>query len=330
MERHYRSNAHQSPTSNLHSPSLTHLNQKIKSEEMEVDDPNAKQGTSPLLTSLLKSPSAAPNPSSSMLHNLPNQQTRVSAPTITNLLTGSVNNLSSSFAATQQHQQQQAGTKTIPSSTTAITTPYPITMHNQPLTGLPSNDHTMGNVTQSPSQAAPTLSMLLENKQKENMMKMPPLTKIEGHTSIDRSSVGGSGDATTKTEPTDVDFNSAESPIKDEEQQLMDVFNELIPDDMGDLTDIILEDLINEVNVGDPNTTEHLDNQVNLDLKNFQNQPTQQHATEPTNVVKDQPTSIINENACSSTATSTKIEDPFDELKEVSYTSFHFFHFEIK
>lgn len=65
---------------------------------MEIsDDANTiKQGTSPLLTSLLKSPSAAPNPSPSMLHNLPNQS-RVAAPTITNLLTGTVPNLTRKY-----------------------------------------------------------------------------------------------------------------------------------------------------------------------------------------------------------------------------------------
>lgn len=61
--------------------------QPIKIEEMEIiDDSNTKQATSPLLTSLLKSPSAAPNPSTSMLNTLPNQS-RNTAPTITNLLT---------------------------------------------------------------------------------------------------------------------------------------------------------------------------------------------------------------------------------------------------
>lgn len=143
MDRTWRSNTphQQSPTANIHSPALTQqLNQKIKVEEMEVDDPNAKQGTSPLLTSLLKSPSAAPNPSASMLHNM-NNQNRVTAPTITNLLTGSVTNLSSSLAAVQQ-----SSTKTIATSGAAITTAYPSPIHNQPLTGPPPNDHAMGNI----------------------------------------------------------------------------------------------------------------------------------------------------------------------------------------
>ncbi|XP_055323232.1 bromodomain-containing protein 8 [Sitodiplosis mosellana] len=312
IERTWRSNTnlHQSPSSNIHSPTLTqHLNQKIKVEEMEVDDPNAKQGTSPLLTSLLKSPSAAPNPSSSILHNIANQQTRVAAPTITNLLTGSVTNLSGSLASTPQ-----AGTKTtIATSGTAITTPYPTSMHNQPLTGPGPHDHSMGNIAQSPSQAAPTLSMLLENKQKENSMKVPPLTRIDSQNSMCSMDQHSSGDIATKTEPSDVDFNNAESPIKDEDQQLMDVFNELIPDDMGELDDIILDDLINEVQVaGDSHAAENLEGQVNLDLKNFQSQPA--HATEAA-VIKDEP-SNVSENTCDSTAANTKVEDPFDELKE--------------
>lgn len=307
-------NMHQSPSANIHSPTLTqHLNQKaIKVEEMEVDDPNAKQGTSPLLTSLLKSPSAAPNPSSSMLHNIANQQTRVAAPTITNLLTGT--NLSSSLASTPQ-----VGTKTITTSGAAITTPYPTSMHNQPLTGPGPNDHPMGNIAQSPSQAAPTLSMLLENKQKESMLKIPPLARIDSQSSISSIDLHSGGDVTTKVEPSDIAFNIAESPIKDDEQQLMDVFNEILPEDMGELDEINLDDLINVVqDAGDSHATENLEGQVNLDLKNFQSQPA--HKTE-TAIIKDEP-SKVSENACDSTAVSTKVEDAFDELKEVSCSFF--------
>lgn len=313
MERAWRTktNLHQSPTTNVPSSTLPqHLNQKIKVEEMEVDDPNAKQGTSPLLTSLLKSPSAAPNPSASMLHNIANQQTRVAAPTITNLLTGSVNNLSSSLASTPP-----AGTKTtIATSGTAITTPYPISMHNQPLTGPIPHDHSMGNIAQSPSQAAPTLSMLLENKQKENLLKVPPLTRIDSQNSMCSMDQHAGSDVATKTEPNDADFNSAESPIKDEDQQLMDVFNELIPDDMGELDDIILDDLINdEMVAGDSHATENLDGQVNLDLKNFQGQAAHTEAA----VIKDETTNA-SENTRDSTPAKTKTGDAFDELKEVS------------
>lgn len=294
----------------MHSPLAKHLNQNVKVEDAEVDDPNAKQGTSPLLTSLLKSPSAAPNPSPSMLHNLPNQ-TRVAAPTITNLLTGSVSNLTSSLAAAQQ-----TGTKTMTSSMASITTPYPSQMHNQPLVvghGPPPNDQTTCNIPQSPSQAAPTLSMLLENKQKESILKMPPLARIDTQTPVCATDQNSGGDLMTKTEPTDAEFNSAESPIKDEDQQLMEVFNELIPDDIGELADILLDDLINEEQVAAvSHAAENLEGQVNLDLKNFQSQAA--HVTE-VDQVKEEP---ISENASDSIAVSIKMEDTFQALKEVS------------
>lgn len=289
---------------------------------MDVDDPSAKQGTSPLLTSLLKSPSAAPNPSPSMLHNMTNQQTRVAAPTITNLLTGSVTNLSSTLAPLAP---QQSGIKTIASSVSSITTSYPSSMHHQPLTGPAPNDQSMGNIPQSPSQAAPTLSMLLESKQKENLLKMPPLSRLDSQNSIcsvDQQAAGG--DIAAKIEPSDSDFTNAESPIKDEDQQLMEVFNELIPDDIGELADIILDEFINEEQVAAvSNVAESLEGQVNLDLKTFQS-PT--HSTEAV-TVKEESQRNINENPCDSTVASTKMDSAFDALKEVRLLRFDYYSF---
>lgn len=312
------SHMHQSPSANLHLPALTqHLNQKIKIEDIEMDDPNAKQATSPLLTSLLKSPSAAPNPSPSILHNMPNQ-TRVAAPTITNLLTGSVANLSSSLSLAQQ-----SVTKTIATAATSITSPFSSQLHNQPLTGPPSNDQMIG-ITQSPSQAAPTLSMLLENKQKENTQKVP-LSRTDSQNTI-TSMEHQAGADTTKTEPGDADFNSAESPIKDEDQQLMEVFNELIPDDIGELADIIFDDIINEEQVAAvSNVAENLDGQENLDLKDFQSPPqnsTEVAETTLTNETTETPgikEASMNVSTCDSTVIATKVEDPFDELKLVIF-----------
>lgn len=334
MERQARTNPHQSPLTTFHSSQLTqHLNQKVKVEEMEVDDMNAstKQGTSPLLTSLLKSPSAAPNPSPSMLHNLSNQA-RVSAPTITNLLTGSVANLSSSLAnataasgAAVAAQQSGVNKTTIVSSGTSISTHtvYTSQLHNHPLTGPPSNEQIIGSggggsgvgIVQSPSQAAPTLSMLLENKQKE-MLKMPPLSRIDSQnamcTTMEQHAAGAAD--TTKTEPADTDFHNAESPIKDEDQEnLMEVFNELIPDDIGELADILLDDLINEEQGAVVSqAVENLEGQVNLDLKSFQSQSATESAE-----VKEEPIRL-NENNCDSTVSAPKIQDPFDALKEVN------------
>lgn len=325
---------HQSPTGNIHSPALSqHLNQKIKTEEMEVDDPNAKQGTSPLLTSLLKSPSAAPNPSSSMLHNIPNQQTRVAAPTITNLLTGSVSNLTNSLAAAAAVvSTQQSGIKTIPSSVGSIATTYSPSMHSQPLTGPPPNDQLMNNIMQSPSQAAPTLSMLLENKRMDNSMKMPVLLRIDSQGSMCSVDQQSGSDIITKNEPTDADFNNAESHIKDEDpEQLMEVFGEL-PEELGDLADIILEDLINEEQVATVSNVvenESLECQANLDLKTFQS-PT--HSNEAESVKSE--TRNINENPCDSTSISSDIDSTFDDLKRVNkffidflFAYFNFFIF---
>lgn len=295
---------------------------------MEVDEMSAstKQGTSPLLTSLLKSPSAAPNPSPSMLHNLSNQA-RVSAPTITNLLTGSVSNLSGALANASVSavvtQQISVNKSTIASPGTTITThgayAHASQLHNHPLTGPPSNDQNIGNITQSPSQAAPTLSMLLENKQKE-MLKMPQSSRIEAQNTMcttinQQQQQQHPGADTTKTEPTNADFNNAESPIKDEDQNLLEVFNELIPEDIGDLADIILDDLMGEEQVAAvSHAAENLDSQVNLDLKNFQSQPAT-HTIQSAEI-KVEPIHL-SENNCDSTVTAPKIQDPFDALKEV-------------
>lgn len=241
-----RPNAHFFQASPNQSPTKApHLNVKVKLEEMEVDDSSSRQGTSPLLTSLLKSPSPAPNPGASILHNVMNlqgNQIRVSAPTITNLLTGSITNLSSSLAAVTQ----QNLTKTIASSSAAITTPFPAQIQTHtPLTGPPPHDHMASNILQSPSQAAPTLSLLLENKHKESMQqKMPPLARIEQPVIIkseqapqiihDKQSINAVETAVPENEV-------ANSPMKDEDQQLMEVLHGLIPDNIDELADILTE-----------------------------------------------------------------------------------------
>lgn len=207
-----------------------HLNLKINpTEDMDIDDTNSKQGTSPLLTSLLKSPSPAPNPGA-MLHpsiNSPNNN-RVTAPTITNLLTGSLSNIPIAV----QHQQ-----------------PFPVQIPT-----LTQSMH-FEQVVQSPSQAAPTLSMLLENKQfKDSPQKIPPLTRIDSGTfrpqdinqfqpPIDANIVPKNlfpvNAASAAVADSSVDTNS--SATKDEDQQLMDVFNNLIPDNIDELADILTE-----------------------------------------------------------------------------------------
>lgn len=213
----FQNAANQSPSK----PS--HLNIKINpTEDMDVDDTNSKQGTSPLLTSLLKSPSPAPNPGT-MLHtsiSSPNNN-RVTAPTITNLLTGSLSNI----PITVQHQ------------------PFPVQMP----TLTPSIHFEQTNVVQSPSQAAPTLSMLLESKFKESPQKIPPLTRIDSGTFRPQDINQFQQQIDVNIVPKNlfpvntVTDNVDPGGSKDEDQQLMDVFNNLIPDNIDELADILTE-----------------------------------------------------------------------------------------
>lgn len=201
---------------------------------MEVDDPNSRQGTSPLLTSLLKSPSPAPNPGSSILNtmNLGANQTRAAAPTITNLLTGSITNISTSLATTTP--KGSVGTQP-PAAPT-----FPNPLQTQPLTGPPTTEQALNNIIQSPSQSAPTLSMLLENKNRDSSQKLPPLSRIDSQPG--RSEIGDM-DARSSSFGGDIiegDMAAADSPIKDEDQQLMEVFG-LIPDNIDELADILTE-----------------------------------------------------------------------------------------
>lgn len=223
MERSWR--PHYQHGSPVQSPSKSQL--KVKLDEMDVDDPNSRQGTSPLLTSLLKSPSPAPNPTvSSIMHNVMSvsgTQTRVAAPTITNLLTGSATILT----------QQTMVKPIVVSAVTPIATPFVAQLQAQPLTGPAPHDQSTNNVPQSPSQSAPTLSMLLENKNKESISKTSFVTRI------DPSPVkANDAKATTSGEP---EIGAADSPIKDEDQQLMEDFNGLIPDNIDELANILNE-----------------------------------------------------------------------------------------
>ena len=228
LERAWRPNPHvyHQQNSPNQSPSKApgQLNIKVKPEDMEVDESTVRQGTSPLLTSLLKSPSPAPNPGGSILHN-PTGTSRVIAPTITNLLTGATTstNIQTSFAT--QHNIQ--------------------TVYNQPITSTPPPpyEQSVSNVIQTPSQAAPTLSMLLENKKKENsIQKIPPLVRMEPLSMRQQETNIFSPTKTelfpvTSTEP----IESVGSPIKDEDQQLMEVFKGLIPDNIDELADILTD-----------------------------------------------------------------------------------------
>ncbi|GAB0096693.1 hypothetical protein DMENIID0001_122360 [Sergentomyia squamirostris] len=198
---------------------LTNL--KIKQEEMEIDDLASKQGTSPLLTSLLKSPSPAPNPAtpnlSAVITSSPTSS-RV-APTITNLLTGH-----------QIHANIQGSSLPTPEITPTI----------QFLPGILDQQLTS---QATPSQAAPTLSMLLDSKNnvKTESFSNCPRPQPQIQTII----------IEPKPEPLDIPQQSQQIPealpenvqdiVKDEDQQLMDDFNGLIPDNIDELADILTD-----------------------------------------------------------------------------------------
>lgn len=209
-----------------------------------IDDSNTKQATSPLLTSLLKSPSAAPNPSTSMLNPLPNQS-RVTAPTITNLLTGRIDHYYSRFITLHLTLKDTIFTKFsslsshpgLPQASTSTGIVYSAQIQHQPLSGPVSNDSFGGSLTPTPSQAAPTLSMLLENKHAKD--KTVSASMDDASTSMTTKNEQNAGLVTG-------DITNADLTIKDEEQQLMDALNDLIPADMDVLAGIILDDLINE------------------------------------------------------------------------------------
>lgn len=213
---------------------------------MEVDDPNSRQSTSPLLTSLLKSPSAAPNPTvPSIMHNVmtvSGTQTRVAAPTITNLLTGST-----TILMPQTMVKQIVG-----SVVSSVATPFAVQLQTQPLTGPAPSDQLINHVPQSPSQSAPTLSMLLENKNKESMSKS--LMRVD-------SLVGRVNDA--KPMPSgEQEIGAIESPIKDEDQQLMEDINGLIPDNIDELANILNEnnaDILNPELLEEESILENVD-----------------------------------------------------------------------
>lgn len=198
---------------------------------MEVEDPNVQvhghaQGTSPLLTSLLKSPSPAPNPGTSILNTI--NQARTTAPTITNLLTGS-----------KPVTQQKGLSGGVPFVTsTSSTTNYPHQLQTQPLTGPPTSDNPAFNTIQSPSQSAPTLSMLLENKNRESS-RQRTASQSRADAQSNRADVLAQDIDISKSFVNDLigdnDGVATDSPIKDEDQQLMDVFNELIPDNIDDI-----------------------------------------------------------------------------------------------
>lgn len=213
-------------------PKVEPIDQQPADVAMAPDTP-LKQGTSPLLTSLLKSPSSTPSTPT------PASNTRALAPTITNLLTGG---------------QPVAGGVGGGGGGGGPSTPVFIGASNIPNSGssffsFPSKhpQHQQASTVTTPSKAAPTLSKLLD----------PSRNKMGGGGGaaavVDGQAVG----AVTGTDD-DAMINM------DDDQQLLAVFKELMPDDLADiLTDnnemmnpeLLDQDLENVPELMQPTTT---------------------------------------------------------------------------
>lgn len=206
-ERQWRPNlAYGQQSSPSCSPSSNRggLRIKIKSDDTESDDSSSKPGTSPLLTSLLKSvsttssntPSSVSSTSSPVVSSI-----RTSAPTITNLLTGAT--------TTEAAMMQQSISKPVPSLATEILKMNPV-------------------VIESPkipiSQTTPTLSKLLDNSStsiKQETNSQPSIVQVKDEPDV-------LDDETIANMMEDANDDGNDNLNKDDDQQLIDVLNGLL------------------------------------------------------------------------------------------------------
>ncbi|XP_075147813.1 bromodomain containing 8 [Haematobia irritans] len=178
-------------------------------------------GTSPLLSSLLKSPT-----SSTPTNNVVSSSARASAPTITTLLTG----------GSIPNNNQPA---IIPSRDTAVQ------LLARPLSGPPVDTISLPSSTQqnllSPSQSAPTLSMLLEKNKSPSVIaaetKNVDLCSVkDNETTLENDSNNESIPMDIEEElpttsrieqDTDLQSDDIDDTDPNEEQQLMEVFKNI-------------------------------------------------------------------------------------------------------
>ncbi|XP_073815542.1 bromodomain containing 8 [Musca autumnalis] len=198
-------------------------------------------GTSPLLTSLLKSPTATNAPSSISASSV---SARTSAPTITTLLTG----------GSIPNQNQPA---LIPAGDSAIQ------LLTRPISGPPIDAGSNSSTTQlsmlSPSQSAPTLSMLLEKNKPTSSSSTTAETKIldasvSSSTKTETENVAAN-DSNNESIPMDIEddlpastnitqvIDDIDDTDPNEEQQLMEVFKNI---GNIDELDIDVSDVIDE------------------------------------------------------------------------------------
>ncbi|KAH8312079.1 hypothetical protein KR044_009274, partial [Drosophila immigrans] len=242
-----------SNSSNSAAARRSNLTADTTSVDMDVEDitgnsssiSNKQQAApAPLLTSLLKSPggnnatvnsssvtSPTTNPATSGLGSI----ARATAPTITSLLTSGASAM----------PNQPAIVMKSPSDTAFMT---------RPISGPPIGD--VATTGRSPSQAAPTLSMLLEkNKQAAAATAGKP---TETPKAADAEATTNPKAAAGEEEATAADAAEAVDESDAEEQQLLEVFKNMddIMDDIDiDMASVIDEDMLKEVsNVDSPPT----------------------------------------------------------------------------
>ncbi|KAH8279001.1 hypothetical protein KR018_012245 [Drosophila ironensis] len=203
------------------------------SVDMDVEDINSgaskqQTGPSPLLTSLLKSPTGnAPPPPGAGTASGSGAVARATAPTITSLLT--------------------SGTGAVAASGQPIITmksPTDAAFINRPISGPPASEAltaTTPTLERSPSQAAPTLSMLLE-KNKAKAGDGSAKSEATGSQEEQPATQGANA-----TPPTTADSDEADP---DEADQLLEVFpniDEIIDDIDIDMASVIDDEILKEV-----------------------------------------------------------------------------------
>lgn len=187
------------------------VNTVDQKQNTDTDKIYRQHGTSPLLSSLLKSSSPAQSTTISVTTSTP----RVNAPTITNLLTGLIDTSSNHCI--------------LPYTSDISSVPV-----SKPISGFRSCEKDQNTLQSalSPSQSAPTLSMLLEKKKLPHEFHEPKKNLI-GTELLDKQSAHCEGINVESIE------DGLMTPTKDEEKQLMEVFKNLMPDNIDELADIL-------------------------------------------------------------------------------------------
>ncbi|XP_030369841.1 bromodomain-containing protein 8 [Scaptodrosophila lebanonensis] len=196
---------------------------------------------SPLLTSLLKSPTAAPT-AVSPVHSPAvgaGSVARATAPTITTLLTSGTSAISNQPAITLKNASDSAFI------TRPISGPPTVEAHTPTTPGTPGP---------SPSQAAPTLSMLLEKNKamkssETSSTAQQPAQPTDTEVSSQQQPAMNAKSSSESAIPNSTNSQSDETD-PNEEQQLLQVFENIddIIDDIDiDMSSVIDEDILKDV-----------------------------------------------------------------------------------